>query len=112
MRYAIPVDGASLADHFGHCENFVLVDADETRKEILGKETVPAPEHQPGLLPQWLAEQGVSVVIAIGMGSKAQSIFQRNNIQVVIGAMSENPEMAVMDYLNGKLATRENICDH
>ncbi|MFP3974988.1 MAG: NifB/NifX family molybdenum-iron cluster-binding protein [Dehalococcoidia bacterium] len=112
MRYAIPVDGAQLADHFGHCEQFALVDVDELRKEILRKETVPAPAHQPGLLPKWLAEQGVSVVIAVGMGSRAQSIFQQNNIKVVIGAMSEDPERAVMDYMDGKLATGDNICDH
>lgn len=112
MRYAVPVEGGRLAQHFGHCEQFALIDADEERKEILRKEMVPSPGHQPGLLPQWLAEQGASVVIAVGMGSRAQNIFRQNNIQVVIGAMSDDPESAVMDYLNGNLAMGDNICDH
>ncbi len=112
MRYAVPVSGGVVATHFGHCEHFVLVDVDEGENKIVGKELVPSPGHQPGLLPQWLAEQGVSVVIASGMGSRAQSLFQQNQIQVIIGALEDDPEKAVRNYLNGRLATGDNICDH
>ncbi|MFC1958043.1 NifB/NifX family molybdenum-iron cluster-binding protein, partial [Chloroflexota bacterium] len=73
MRYGIPVSGGMLSPHFGHCEHFALIDVDEQTKKILKKEFVPAPEHEPGLLPAWLAEQGVSFVIAGGMGSRAQA---------------------------------------
>ena len=60
-----------VSEHFGHCEHFGLIDVDEERKEILRKELVPSPGHQPALLLGWLAEQGVSVVIAVGMGARA-----------------------------------------
>ena len=60
MRYAIPVSGDIVSPHFGHCEHFALIDVDEGRKEIIRKELVPSPGHQPGLLPEWLAEQGVT----------------------------------------------------
>ena len=112
MRYAIPVSGGMVSPHFGHCEHFALIDVDEDRKEIIRKELVPSPGHQPGLLPEWLAEQGVSFVIAGGMGSRAQSLFQQNRIGVIIGAMEGDPEEIVLDYLRGKLATGDNICDH
>ncbi len=112
MRYAIPVSSGGLSAHFGHCEHFALIDVDEERKEILRKELVPSPGHQPGLLPEWLAEQGVSVVIAGGMGSRAQSLFNQNHIGVVIGALEGDPEKAVLNYLSGTLATGDNICDH
>jgi len=112
MRYAIPVSSGGLSAHFGHCEHFALIDVDEERKKVLRKELVPSPGHQPGLLPEWLAEQGVSVVIAGGMGSRAQSLFSQNQIGVVIGALEGDPEKAVLNYLNGTLATGENICDH
>lgn len=112
MRYAIPVSDGMVSQHFGHCEYFALIDADEKTKQILKKELVPSPGHQPGLLPEWLAEQGVSFVIAVGMGSRAQSLFQQHRIGVVIGALEGNPEKVVADYLNGKLAMGENICDH
>ena len=112
MRYAIPVIGGMVSPHFGHCEQFALIDVDEQTKKILKKEFVPSPGHQPGLLPEWLAEQGVSFVIAVGMGSRAQSLFQQNRIGVIIGALETDPEKAVLNHLNGQLDIGDNICDH
>ena len=112
MRYAVPVSGGMVSPHFGHCEHFALIDVDEDRKEIIRKELVPSPGHQPGLLPQWLAEQGVALVIAGGMGSRAQSLFQQNRIGVIIGTLETDPEKVIMSHLNGQLATGDNICDH
>lgn len=112
MKCAVPVSGGIMSPHFGHCEQFALFDVDEERKEITQKEVVPSPEHQPGLLPLWLAEQGVSIVIAGGMGPRAQEIFQQNGIGVVLGALENDPERAVLSYLDGRLATGDNICDH
>jgi len=112
MKYAIPVSGGVISQHFGHCEQFALIDVDEEKKTIVNREIAPSPGHQPGLLPVWLAEQGASVIIASGMGSRAQSLFQQNHIKVVINAMENDPEKAVMSYLNGTLTTGDNICDH
>jgi ATP-binding protein involved in chromosome partitioning len=112
MRYAIPVSGGVMSPHFGHCEQFALYDVDEQKKEITHKELIASPEHQPGLLPAWLAEQGVSIVIAGGMGPRAQDIFEENGIKVVLGTLENDPEKAVLGYLGGILATGENICDH
>ena len=112
MRYAVPVSDGVVAAHFGHCEHFALFDVDEEKRKILTKELVPSPGHQPGLLPEWLANEGVSVVIATGMGSRAQNLFGQNRIQVVIGTLESDPEKAVLDHLNGTLTTGDNICDH
>lgn len=112
MKYAIPVSGGILAAHFGHCEQFALIDADENSKSILKKEMVAAPPHQPGLLPPWLAKQGVQVVIAGGMGANAISLFQQNGINVLLGAPAAAPEKVVSDYLNGSLMVGDNLCDH
>ena len=112
MRYAVPVSSGRVATHFGHCEHFALIDVDEEKKEIVGKETIPSPGHEPGLLPMWLAEQGVSVVIASGMGSRAQSLFRQNRIEVVTNVLESDPEKAVLDYLGGTLKTGDEVCDH
>jgi len=112
MRYAVPVSGGMVASHFGHCEHFALIDVDEEKKEILRKELVPSPGHQPGFLPQWLAGEGVSAVIAGGMGSRAKELFRQNRIQVILGALESDPVKAVQDYLDGILTTGDNICDH
>jgi len=112
MRYAIPVSNGRLAAHFGHCEHFALIDVDEATNTIVRKELVDSPGHQPGLLPVWLAEEGASAVIASGMGSRAQALFRENHIQVIIGALGDDPGQIVLDYIQDALATGDNICDH
>ena len=112
MKYAVPVSGGVVSAHFGHCEQFALIDVDESKKLILKKELVNSPGHEPGLLPQWLAEKGVSLVIAGGMGSRAQDIFHQNGISVVLGAMESDPEKAVLSHVNGTLTIGDNVCDH
>jgi predicted Fe-Mo cluster-binding NifX family protein len=112
MRIAIPLANGKLAMHFGHCERFALVDVDQAEKKLLKREDIDAPPHQPGLLPPWLAERGASVIIAGGMGQRAQGLFAEQGIQVVVGAPVESPERLVGDFLAGTLQAGENICDH
>ena len=75
---------------------------------IVGKEIIPSPGHEPGLLPVWLAEQGASVIIASGMGSRAQNLFEQNHIKVIIGTLEGDPEKAVLNYISGTLTTGDN----
>ena len=112
MRYAVPTTGGRLASHFGHCESFAMFDVDDSTGEIVGRETVPSPGHQPGFLPGWLADQGVSVIIAGGMGPRAAGLFEENRVHVVLGAPEEGPEQVVLAHLAGELTLGENVCDH
>lgn len=112
MKIAIPIANGQLSAHFGHCESFTLIDVNPETKEINGQTTIPAPPHQPGLLPPWLAEKGATVIIAGGMGQRAQALFQRQGIDVVVGAPAAPPEKIVTDYLAGCLAQGTNLCDH
>lgn len=112
MRIAIPLADGRLCMHFGHCENFALIDCDPAAKTIVQTDTVAAPAHEPGLLPRWLAERGATVVIAGGMGSRAQNLFAENGIQVVTGAPAETPQQLVAAFLGGTLVTGANVCDH
>lgn len=98
--------------HFGHCEHFALIDVDPETKEILKQDSVEAPEHEPGLLPVWLKERGANLIIAGGMGSRAQDLFAQNGVRVITGAISEEPKKLVEAYLAGTLQTGENVCDH
>jgi len=112
MRIAIPTAGGKLAMHFGHCEAFTFLDVDTAKKEVLGAETVQAPAHQPGLLPVWLSERGANMIIAGGMGMRAQNLFSQQNIEVVVGAPAEDPRQVAESYLAGSLQTGPNVCDH
>jgi len=112
MKIAIPTAAGSLCQHFGHCEQFALLDVDAENKTILKTTMVTPPPHEPGLLPTWLHEQGANVIIAGGMGSRAQELFVGKGIHVVTGATPEAPEKIVGKYLRGELATGSNVCDH
>jgi len=96
FKCAVPVSGGIVSQHFGHCEQFALIEVDEAKKQILKKEMVNSPGHEPGMLPPWLAEKGVSLVISGGMGSRAQGLFQQNKIGVITGIMESDPEKAVL----------------
>ncbi|GAB6162239.1 hypothetical protein JCM12298_13980 [Desulfothermus naphthae] len=112
MRIALPVAGGRLCMHFGHCEQFALIDVDTETKAITGKQMVTPPAHQPGILPPWIKDQGVSLVIAGGMGRRAIDLFNQMGVQVLVGAPSDEPEKIVEAYLNGTLVTGQNVCDH
>ena len=112
MKYAVPITGGALSQHFGHCEQFALIDVDESTKQVVQKELVTPPPHEPGLLPRWLAGMGVSYVIAGGMGGRAIDLFAQNGIGVSLGAMESDPEKAVLNHLDGSLVTGANVCDH
>jgi predicted Fe-Mo cluster-binding NifX family protein len=112
MRIAIPLTNGRLADHFGRCQHFALVDVDTSTKAILGFKQESAPEHAPGLLPRWLRDRAVSLVIAAGMGPRARSLFAEAGIEVLTGAEDREPDIVVRNYLDGALATGVNSCDH
>ena len=112
MVIAVPVTNGVLAQHFGHCEEFALFEVKADRKTVCDKRVLTPPPHEPGVLPRWLHEQGADLIIAGGMGSRAQSLFSENSMKVVVGAPSEGAEEVVKAYLDGSLKTGENVCDH
>jgi predicted Fe-Mo cluster-binding NifX family protein len=112
MKIALPIANGQLSMHFGHCEEFVFLEVDPDSKTILNKTVLQPPAHEPGVLPRWLAEQKATVILAGGMGQRAQQLFQHQGIQVVVGAPSLDPETLVQAYLSGTLETGSNACDH
>jgi len=112
MKIAIPVAGGKLCMHFGHCEQFALLDVDEKAKKVMGQRMLTPPAHEPGVLPRWLHQEGANVIIAGGMGQRAQSLFAENGIKVVVGAPGDTPEQVATQYLAGTLKAGANVCDH
>jgi predicted Fe-Mo cluster-binding NifX family protein len=112
MKIAIPTVNGKLCMHFGHCEVFTLLDLDTEKKTVTSSENVVPPPHEPGLLPKWLGERDVNMIIAGGMGSRAQELFTAQNIQVVVGAPAEDPAVLAKAYMDGSLTTGSNTCDH
>jgi len=111
MKIAIPIAGGKLCMHFGHCETFAIIDTDKDGK-ITGNQSVVPPPHEPGVLPKWLGEMGANVIIAGGMGHRAQDLFAQAGVKVVTGAPALEPETLVKQYLSQNLVTGPNTCDH
>lgn len=110
MKFAIPLAEGRLTAHFGHCQEFALVEVQD--KQIQNKQILVPPPHEPGVLPRWLNDQGASVIIAGGMGQRAVNLFEEMGIHVVVGAPSLEPEELVSAYLENRLVTGQNVCDH
>jgi predicted Fe-Mo cluster-binding NifX family protein len=109
-RIAIPLENGILCAHFGHCQQFAVIDAESNNiiKEVL----LTPPPHEPGLLPAWLAEKGVTDVIAGGMGQRAINLFNQQNINVFVGAPAKSHKELAQDLINDNLAAGANYCDH
>jgi predicted Fe-Mo cluster-binding NifX family protein len=110
MRFAVPLAGGKLTAHFGHCQEFALIDVED--HQITNRRNLVPPPHEPGVLPRWLHEQGTDVIIAGGMGARALELFAQNGIEVITGAPVAAPEDLVRSYLDRSLQTGANLCDH
>jgi predicted Fe-Mo cluster-binding NifX family protein len=109
-RIAIPLENGILCSHFGHCQQFAIIDAmADTISEVT---MVIPPPHEPGLLPAWLSEKGVTDVIAGGMGQRAINLFNQQKINVFVGAQTKNYAELANDLISGNLVAGANYCDH
>jgi predicted Fe-Mo cluster-binding NifX family protein len=112
MKIAIPVAEGKLCLHFGHCQQFALVTVNE-QNQITNVELADPPAHEPGVLPKWLVANQADLVLASGMGHRAQNLFREAGIKVQVGVQGTlTPEEAVTAYLNDNLATGDNACSH
>ena len=112
MRIAIPLAGGQLSQHFGHSEQFLLVDMDREKRAVLGRKIETAPEHAPGVLPRWLVAHGVNVLITAGLGARARDLLAENSVEVLTGITSLDPEKLLSEFFNGTLQAGDNHCDH
>ena len=107
MKIAVASTGAMTTEHFGHCENFNIFNAENG--VITGHESIPNPGHKPGFLPNYLGDLGVNVVISGGMGQGAIDIFNARNIEVITGAAGSAEDCA-KHYLAGELVSTGSVC--
>ncbi|MFA7125655.1 MAG: NifB/NifX family molybdenum-iron cluster-binding protein [Sphaerochaetaceae bacterium] len=112
MKVAIPTANGMLTAHFGHCQAFTIFEVDCEKSKILNTSELIPPPHEPGVLPRVLGENGIDVVIAGGMGSRAQQLFAERGITVIPGAPSLPAREVLERYLANTLETGDNACDH
>ena len=106
-KVAIAAKDGVVADHFGHCDGFMVYSIEGNGSAQ--KEFVPNPGHKPGYLPNFLHDRGVQVIIAGGMGSSAVDIFRENEIDVITGAQGAVDDV-MNRYLDGSLLSTGSVC--
>ncbi len=107
MKIAIASEGKYVAQHFGHCEGFTIIEAEN--KAVKDKQFVANPGHRPGFLPNYLNDLGVNVIIAGGMGGGAIEIFNAKGIEVITG-ITGSLEETIEKYLNDTLRSSGSVC--
>ena len=83
MRVALAVDGKNVTEHFGHCEKFVVFTIEN--QTIVNQEDIQNPPHQKGLLPKFLKEHNIDVVLVGNMGQMAVELIKQLGIEALRG---------------------------
>ena len=107
IKIAVASENEMVTEHFGHCVNFNVFEVEND--QIIKSESLANPGHRPGVLPNFLNEMGVNVVISGGMGAGAIDIFNEKGIEVIVGA-SGNAKAAAEAYLSGTLKSTGSVC--
>lgn len=109
MILAIATEENLVAQHFGRCPEYTLVDIEYGK--VRDVKILPNPGHEPGFLPGYLAQMGVSCIIAGGMGPRAQGLFDDERIETIVG-ITGSVKQAIEGYLGGALKPGDSLCEH
>ncbi len=117
MKIAFSCEGpqgldAQVAPHFRRASHFTFVELDGDG-EIVNVEVKENPfvnVHGPGIVPQFVKDEGADMIVAGGMGVRASGFFESIGIKPVVGAQG-----TVLEVLEAILRGEEfegSLCDH
>lgn len=121
MRIAISLEedkglDSRISHHFGRCPFFAIVELEGGKAGAV--HVIPNPyfaDHQPGMVPGFIKEQGAAVMISGGMGRRAIGFFEEYGIEAATGA-SGTARDSLLRYLDGELnrasPCRESLGHH
>lgn len=109
MKIAVPTVGDQIDQHFGHCEKYSVFTIEENAIKTLEYMESPAGCGCKSNMASVLAQSGVKILIAGGIGNGAVNVLANNGIKTIKGA-SGTVRDAVELYLQGGLADSGDIC--
>jgi predicted Fe-Mo cluster-binding NifX family protein len=107
MRVAISTDGDFVSGHFGRCPYFTILDLE--RGSVTKQEVIENPGHQPGYIPRFLHQKGVTCIVAGGMGMRARGFFAEEGIQTILGVTGKIQDV-IEKLRQGILDGGESLC--
>jgi predicted Fe-Mo cluster-binding NifX family protein len=112
MKIAIPADGvlleSQMCSSFGRTEQFILVDTDTMRFDVLTNEAAHSQGGAGIVAAQALVDSGISAVVAMHCGKNAADVLQGAGIPIYRGMPGTIDEI-VKRYQDGTLAILEEI---
>jgi predicted Fe-Mo cluster-binding NifX family protein len=113
MKVAVPVTKSNqIDDHFGHCEFYNVYTISDTNEII--KEDIINSEQGCGCksnIAGTLAEKGVEILLAGGIGGGAIQVLKNAGIEVIRGC-SGNADIAVKKFAVGLIVDNGISCSH
>ena len=113
MKIAVPVTGNNqVDDHFGHC-NFYDVFNISPDSEIMAINRIPSLQGCgcKSNIAEILAEDGVKILLAGGIGNGAINVLNNAGISVLRGCSGDSAELVKL-YLLGVLTDSGESCHH
>lgn len=110
MKIAVTYDSENIFQHFGHTAYFKLYEIADNA--VVSTQVLPTGGSGHGALADFLAAQGVHILICGGIGGGAQLALANAGIRLY-GGVRGNADAAVNALLAGELGYDPNVrCDH
>ncbi len=109
MRVAVATDNGQVAEHFGRCTHYTMAKIQDS--QVLDVVIIDNPGHEPGFLPRFLAEHGITCIIAGGMGQRAKQLFDAAGIDTIVG-VNGSVDQVLQQYADEALASQGGFCNH
>jgi predicted Fe-Mo cluster-binding NifX family protein len=108
MIVAIATDGGYVSPHFGRCQTYTMVDI--TNGNVVKKEQVANPGHEPGAIPQFLHKLGAKRIVCGGMGARAIGFFEELGIEMQTGIQGRIDDV-ITELVKGTLVGGKSACE-
>ena len=113
MKIAVPVTSNNQIDgHFGHCDSYGVFTISDN-KEITSIKKVQSPEGCgcKSDIASVLATDGVTIMLAAGIGGGAVNVLNNSGIEVIRGCSGDATEVVKL-YLSGLVEDTGSSCHH
>ena len=97
MRIAIPFIKGRLAASFKDCEQFYIIET--VNHEIKEQRLLTPPLMELWLLPHWLQEHNVDIIIVGNANERSIGVIQKAGIKVISGAPDLTPEELIHKFI-------------
>jgi predicted Fe-Mo cluster-binding NifX family protein len=111
MKIAVPVTKENQIDgHFGHCESYGVFSISE-KNDIVEIKSVESPQGCgcKSDIASVLAADGVTVMLAGGIGGGAINVLNNSGIEVIRGCSGDATEVVKL-YISGKVEDSGSSC--